>query len=192
MHLCTSSGSVVSGRRWVEPADAVDARVLAGVAGPVLDVGCGPGRHVRSLHNRGVVALGIDLTPEVVAQARARGVDVLERCVFGPVPATGRWRTALLLDGNIGIGGDPVALLRRIRELLAPDGRVLVETAAPGISEVRGMAYVEAAGRRGPTFGWQTVATDRLVTVATSAAMAVERAWCDGGRWFSSVGPAVA
>ena len=29
----------------------------------------------------------------------------------------------LLADGNIGIGGDPAALLRRVSELLAPQGR---------------------------------------------------------------------
>ena len=29
--------------------------------------------------------------------------------VFGAVPGAGRWRTALLLDGNVGIGGAPAA-----------------------------------------------------------------------------------
>ena len=61
------------------------------------------------------------------------------RDVFGPLPGEGRWDTALLADGNIGIGGDPVALLARVRELLAPEGRVVVDLAAPG--------------RRGPTGG---------------------------------------
>ena len=31
----------------------------------------------------------------------------------------------MLLDGNLGIGGDPVLLLRRVRELLAPDAEIL-------------------------------------------------------------------
>ena len=44
-----------------------------------------------------------------------RGVTGPARDVFDPLPGEGRWETALLADGNIGIGGDPVALLRRLR-----------------------------------------------------------------------------
>ena len=32
--------------------------------------------------------------------------------VFGSVPGAGRYRTALVLDGNVGIGGSPALLLR--------------------------------------------------------------------------------
>ena len=74
MRLHTSSGVVVTGDRWLAPAGAVDARVLAGLRGPVLDVGCGPGRHVRALLERGVVALGIDVTPQLVETALGGGV----------------------------------------------------------------------------------------------------------------------
>lgn len=187
MRLHTSSGAVLAGTCWVAQASAVDDRVLAEAVGPVLDVGCGPGRHLRALVDRGVVALGIDVTPPLVQTARERGVDALQRCVFGPVPAAGRWRTALLLDGNIGIGGDPVALLRRVGELLAPGGRVLVETAPPGGSEPAEVAHVEVGGWRGPSFGWQTVGADHLVPAAGAADMLVERAWRDDGRWFASL-----
>jgi hypothetical protein len=48
----------------------------------------------------------------------------------------------LLLDGNIGIGGDPHRLLRRVRELLTPTGRLLVELDVDGVT---------AVGRRGST-----------------------------------------
>ena len=59
------------------------------------------------------------------------------RSVFQPVPGEGGWDTVLLADGNIGIGGDPVALLTRCRELLAPAGRVLVELDPPGHGAAR-------------------------------------------------------
>ena len=61
-----------------------------------------------------------------------RGGAALRRDVFDTLPGEGRWETALLADGNVGIGGDPVALLRRLREVLDPRGRVVAEVAAPG------------------------------------------------------------
>jgi SAM-dependent methyltransferase len=43
-----------------------------GVAGPVADLGCGPGRITAHLHDLGVDAFGVDLSPEMVAVARRR------------------------------------------------------------------------------------------------------------------------
>ncbi|MFA1547688.1 class I SAM-dependent methyltransferase [Actinomadura chokoriensis] len=39
--------------------------------GPVVDIGCGPGRVTAFLHSLGVDAAGIDLSPAMIAQARA-------------------------------------------------------------------------------------------------------------------------
>ena len=44
--------------------------VRAADAGPVADLGCGPGRVTAHLHTLGVDAFGIDLSPEMVAVAR--------------------------------------------------------------------------------------------------------------------------
>jgi hypothetical protein len=62
--------------------------------------------------------LGVDVSPAAVARAKGAGGAVLRRSVFDRLPAEGRWGTALLADGNIGIGGDPHALLRRVRDSL--------------------------------------------------------------------------
>ncbi len=113
--------------RWHGPPTAEDETVLAGLTGPVLDVGCGPGRAVLALVHRGVMALGTDSSPRAVAVARRAGVSVLQLSVFDRVPGVGRWRTALLLDGNLGIGGAPVRLLQRLGDLLAPGGEVVAE-----------------------------------------------------------------
>jgi len=118
--------------QWLGPLRGADATVLGRAIGPVLDVGCGPGRHVLALARRGILALGVDVTPAAVCYARARGAAVVLGSVFAPVPGVGHWRTALLLDGNIGIGGRPVALLRRIGDLLRGDGQVLCELDPPG------------------------------------------------------------
>jgi ubiquinone/menaquinone biosynthesis C-methylase UbiE len=48
--------------------------------GPVCDLGCGPGQVARYLHDgwheRGLEVVGIDLSPEMVAEARRRSPDL--------------------------------------------------------------------------------------------------------------------
>lgn len=171
--------------RWFAPPGAAEYRALARVTGPVLDIGCGPGRHVVALAERGVAALGIDITRPALDHARSAGVAVLERCVFERVPGAGRWRSALLLDGNIGIGGDPVALLRRTRHLLASDGHALVETSGPGRDDRERRVRFEVAGASGPWFGWATVDADALTGIAGRAGFTVVEQWCDDDRWFA-------
>ena len=90
-----------------------DASLIDRCSGPTLDVGSGPWRLTVALAERGVPALGIDVAPHAVRIARSAGSLTLLRDVFGRVPGTGRWRTVLLADGSIGIGGDPAALLER-------------------------------------------------------------------------------
>src|SRR5262245_10811783 len=90
--------------RWQAPPGPAEQPGLARAHGPVLDIGCGPGRHTRALASRGVMALGIDTSPSAVASARQSGCPVLRRSVFDRLPREGRWGSALLIDGNIGIG----------------------------------------------------------------------------------------
>ena len=118
-------------RRWCSRPDDADRSVLTRVTGTTLDVGCGPGRLTVTLAARGHAVLGIDVTPDAVSLTRAAGGVALHRSVFSHIPGEGRWETVLLIDGNIGIGGDPIALLRRVRQLLAPTGRALIELEPP-------------------------------------------------------------
>src|SRR5246500_3591227 len=107
--------------RWCGLPDTADEELLRHCRGPVLDVGCGPGRLTVALTERGIPALGVDISQAAVAQVRRAGAPALHRSVFDPLPAQGRWATVLLADGNIGIGGVPARLLRRCAELAAPD-----------------------------------------------------------------------
>jgi len=43
----------------------------------ILDIGCGDGTLTRKIIERGAVVLGIDNSPEMIAAARAKGVDAL-------------------------------------------------------------------------------------------------------------------
>jgi SAM-dependent methyltransferase len=184
--LRTADGAVVvlPLSRWKAPPGPAEEPVLARAAGPVLDIGCGPGRHTYALAGRGVVTLGIDTSPTAVASARRRGCSVLRRSVFDRLPHEGRWGTALLIDGNIGIGGHPVGLLNRVRALLAGPGHALVEVEPPGARTVTTRARIERQGQVGPWFAWARVGLDGVDRVAGVAGL--RRTWtCEQeGRWF--------
>src|SRR5439155_18654446 len=95
-----------------------------------------------------------------------------------------RWGSALLLDGNIGIGGSPVTLLMRIASLLRPGGRVLAELAGPGTATAVMDVRVETDDARGPWFQWARVATDDAERIGCAAGLALEHEWSAGQRWF--------
>lgn len=172
------SGSLVPG----------DLSLLARCSGPTLDVGCGAGRLVEALHRAGRAVLGIDVSPEAVRQAQRRGVWAIRADVFGPLPGEGQWRTVLLADGNIGIGGDPPRLLRRCAELLCSGGTVLAELRAPGEPSWSGEVVLRDDVRCSTPFPWAVVSADRAREVAERSGLHVRREWTEGGRWFVAYG----
>jgi SAM-dependent methyltransferase len=171
-------------RRWHGPMLLEEVALLDSVVSPVLDVGCGPGRHASALARAGHTAVGIDTSAAAVESARERGATALQLSVFGPVPNQGRWATVLLLDGNIGIGGDPVRLLARIRELAAPRARVLVEVGPPGSESRRFHARVQHGGGLGPGFPWACVGAGGIGQIAEAAGLRTVEVSKGGGRWF--------
>ncbi len=187
-NLITDSG-VRHGARWTAAADAADRRTLRHARPPVLDIGCGPGRHTYALAETGVVVLGIDVTPRALSIARTRDAPVLERCVFDRVPGAGRWKSALLLDGNIGIGGCPRELLDRVRSLLEPRGRVIVELASTTRDTRPVSAQLVIDDAHGPWFPWTEVDPDEIDGLADLVGLRVTRRWCDDSRFFAILDP---
>jgi SAM-dependent methyltransferase len=171
--------------RWLSDPSAEEVDVLARAVAPVLDVGCGPARHTATLVRRGVPALGIDVAASAVSLARRRGAPVLRRSVFDPLPGEGAWATALLLDGNIGIGGAPGSLMRRLRELLRDDGRVLTEVERPGVPSGALRVRIEGRGRATSWFPWALVGADRLGWLADRTGFDLTELWTRSGRWFA-------
>jgi hypothetical protein len=167
-----------------------DASLVERCQGPTLDVGSGPGRLTVALAERGIPALGIDVTPYAVEIARTAGALILLRDVFGRVPGTGRWMTVLLADGNIGIGGDPVALLRRVTELLTPLGQALVEVQPPGTEMRSEQVRLCNGGKTSSWFPWAYVGVDQIAEIAKSADLSTAETWFADGRWFTSLRPA--
>jgi glycosyltransferase A (GT-A) superfamily protein (DUF2064 family)/SAM-dependent methyltransferase len=170
---------------WRGSCDRVDQTLLSECSGATLDVGCGPGRFTEGLALRRIPALGIDVAADAVRQTRARGAQALRRDVFGPLPAEGRWESVLLADGNLGIGGDPVRMLRRVEGLLSPGGRVLVEVAPPGAGVVTHRVHLGVGARRSSSFGWAVIGAECLDALARQASLRMLWAVEVQGRWFA-------
>lgn len=165
--------------------DAADEAMLAQCAGPTLDLGCGPGRMCARLAEQGLHVLGVDVVAEAVAQTRQRGVPAVRRDVFAPLPGEGRWGSVLLADGNIGIGGDPLALLRRARDLLARAGRVVVELEEPGATTPPHWARLRLDGEVSSPFRWARVGVDAVGDLAARAGLVPSLVDRVGERWFA-------
>ncbi|TQK68638.1 methyltransferase domain-containing protein [Nocardioides sp. SLBN-35] len=180
--------TVVPVGEWTAPAGPLDLAILDLCDGPTLDIGCGPGRMATALAERGQIVLGIDVVAEAVQQTNRRGASALLRDVFANVPAEGRWSTVLLADGNVGIGGDPVALLVRVAQLLAPVGSVVVDLAEPGIPARVVWASLASGSTRSRPFRWAVVGVDDIADLAARAGLTVRTVECLGSRWYAVLG----
>ena len=180
--------------RWCgppEPADLAALDRLCAALPPhadVLDLGCGPGRHTAALHQRGLRALGVDTSPAAVALAQDRGAPAVCADALGPLPGAHHgWDGVLLLNGNLGIGGDPLLLLCRVRDLLRPTGRVLLELDPADITD-RGHARLTSATAIGEPFAWARLGAPDLGPLAECARLAVLSTWTTAGRSFALLG----
>jgi SAM-dependent methyltransferase len=108
----------------------------------VIDFGCGFGEDAIELARRGARrVIGIDIRDKVLAGAReAAGVaGVTDRCVF----ATHTDETAdviLSVDGFEHYG-DPEGILRAMRRLISPGGRVLIAFGPPWFHPLGGHLF---------------------------------------------------
>jgi SAM-dependent methyltransferase len=183
--------------RWCAGPDPADLTVLDRCHGSVLDIGCGPGRLVAALAARGRMSLGIDVSPAAVAHTLRSGGSALVRSVFDPLPREGSWDTALLMDGNIGIDGDPPALLSRMAGVVGPAGSLIVEAAPAGMGvDLDERVHVrvdngrgdgggsEGNGFAGAAFPWARVGSRALVGHAGAAGWSPAEQWTADGRTF--------
>jgi SAM-dependent methyltransferase len=121
-------------RDGAEAREAVDL-FLAAVdlpAGPVLDLACGAGRHLRELEQRGVEAVGLDLSWVLLGEARAAMPGVpLVRADMRRIPlADGSMAGVASFFTSFGYFRDPAddrRVLEEIRRVMRGGGHWLLD-----------------------------------------------------------------
>lgn len=175
------------GGQQTTPQDRLADEHVLGLCSPrpTLDVGCGPGRFTATLQERGLPALGVDSSAAAVEMTRRRGGAAIRRDLFAPMPAEGSWQQILLIDGNIGIGGNPVRTLRRAADLLAPGGVVIAEIDSPTTTVCFEILRWETEHHLGQWFPWSRVGIQALGGIAYAAEFFVTEVIEVHGRVFA-------
>jgi rSAM/selenodomain-associated transferase 1 len=170
--------------RWSGVADVVDMLVVARCEPPVIDLGCGPGRMVRALSESGRAALGVDMSSVAVELSRARGGLALRRRINHPLPAEGRWGTALLMDGNVGMGGDVATLLARCTQLVRPGGLVICEVDRVSARHENHTVVLRAEDATSVALPWSRIGATALLQPAKALDLLFVEEWTAGERVF--------
>jgi len=111
---------------------SIEKRALKYAKGKILDVGCGAGRHVLYLQNKGFNILGIDKSPLAIKICKERGckqvkvMDILKTKI-----KANTFDTIILFGNNLGIGGNLKGvkkLLKILRGLAKKDGILLLSS----------------------------------------------------------------
>ncbi|MEM6330296.1 MAG: class I SAM-dependent methyltransferase [Planctomycetota bacterium] len=136
-YLSSVTGTLMSHFR--EYAAVIDQLLQAGNGGNaggsgrglVVEFGCNDGVLLAPLKERGVRAVGVDAAENVVARARARGLDVVHG-FFGPGIAQqirgGHGAASLITASNVFAHIDDMdAVMQGVDTLLAPGGVLAVE-----------------------------------------------------------------
>ncbi|HEX8647553.1 MAG TPA: methyltransferase domain-containing protein [Thermoleophilaceae bacterium] len=101
-------------------------------AGRLLDVGCGHGLLLDEARSRGYEAEGVELSRSAASYARdVLGLPVREVPLEQLEPPEGEGYAAIVLADVLEHVEDPVAAIRRCRELLRPGGALCVVTPDP-------------------------------------------------------------
>lgn len=106
------------------------ARFVHGVRGEILDVGCGDGMLLDGFARAGFPReelVGLDFNPAAVERTRAKGYRVIEGLFETADVCASRYRL-VVMNQVIEHLVEPLAGMRKLREMLVPGGHVFLET----------------------------------------------------------------
>jgi SAM-dependent methyltransferase len=160
-------------RRYRVTMDAVAPVLDDGAGRRLLDFGCGAGLFLELAEQRGFEACGVDLSPDSVAQARAR----LSRAkVFCGSPlevaeiATGGF-DVITMWSVLAHLPRPVADLSTLRGLLLPEGVLVILTVNAGSLHLAGMGSRWQGFTRNHLMFYSRATLPRLLELAGFAAV---------------------
>lgn len=103
----------------------------------VLDVACGPGKITLALAQRAAEAVGLDLTPSMIVQARRLQAESGTRNAHFqvgdalPLPFPDERFTLVVTSASLHHMADPTAVVAEMARVCAPGGRLAVMDLAP-------------------------------------------------------------
>lgn len=114
----------------------------------ILDLGCGDGQLTLRLVAAGAGVVGVDLSPEMLAAARARGVDAREGSAESlPFPAA--TFDAVFSNAVLHWIRNQDAMMTEVRRVLKPGGRFVAEMAGHGNVAALRVALMAVLARHG-------------------------------------------
>ena len=112
---------------------------------PVVDIGCGRGELLEAVAKTGAQALGVDTDPGMVADARARGLEVYEEDAISFLERTPEQSLGSIVSLHV-VEHLELDVLIRFLELAAtrlkPGGLLIAETPNPASLIVLGNSYI--------------------------------------------------
>jgi SAM-dependent methyltransferase len=144
----------------------------------ILDLGCGDGRLTLDAAARGARMVGVDLSPDLVAAARARGLDV-QVADAAALPYPDASFDGVLSNAALHWMTAPEPVLGEIARVLKPGGRFVGEMGAAGnVATIVG-AIVNALAQRGievtRAYPWYFPTPDQYRGQLTAAGFTVDR-----------------
>lgn len=117
-------------------------RYLAGLPGPIVDVGCGRGMFLAELKTAGYQAVGVDSSAEAVAACRARGLDIVQADALEYLESQTDRLGGIFLSHVVEhlTPRQVVRFLSLARRALRPGGRLVIVT--PNVADLWTMTEV--------------------------------------------------
>ena len=136
-----------SARFVAELGEPLIALIAAKPGERILDLGCGDGVFTEKVAATGATVVGVDGSPEMVAAARARGLDA--RVMDGQALEFKSEFDAVISNAALHWMPQADAVLKGVRRALKPHGRFVAELGAAGNVASVVEALTEVLGRRG-------------------------------------------